>query len=774
MPAVTLSVNGASHTLQLEGDARLLTVLREELGLTGAKYGCGEGQCGACTVLVGDRAVRSCITAARTVAGQPITTIEGLAAGRSPAPRAAGVSRCRGAPVWLLHAGNDCERRRAAACHAQTRPIPDRARHERQPVPVRRLLARRGGHRGGRRDRGGHARAEERAMSPRRPATPPPVEPERYELASEPAYRFELRRREMLKLVGGGVLVGVLLERSAGAQESGRGNRLAEDLPDDVGAWVQVNDQGRIVVSTGKAEIGQNIRTSLTQAVADELRVPADAVTVVMADTARTPFDAGTFGSGTTPFMAPQLRRAAAAARAALIDLAAARWQVDVSELDAADGQVRHTRSGRTAAYGELTRGQRLARVIGEALMLPRSEWRLAGTPMLKVDGRAFVTGHHAYAYRHDPAADAPRRGRPPARHRRRPGVVRYRCRGGGRWGQCSARRRLHRSHGTRSRQRQTSGFARAGRLARVPHRITGGISSSTCGAAPHHRRTPRLYTPADWSRRVGVSRYDTLDATYTVAYIAHVPLEPRTAVAEWEESGLTVWTGTQRPFGVRRELADAFHLPVERIRSSVPDTGSAYGGKHTGETAIEAARLAKAAGRPVKVTWTREEEFTSVYFRPAGVIDVSSGLDADGRLLFWAFDNINAGTAGVRTPYAVPHQRIAFMEADSPLRQGSYRGLAATANNFARESHIDELASLAGLDPVEFRLRHIEDPRLKGVLQAAADRAKWGRTAGGAHLGIACGFEREATSRPQCQWRWKTAASFCGGSCVRSTAAPL
>src|SRR5205085_8629321 len=117
------------------------------------------------------------------------------------------------------------------------------------------------------------------------------------------------------------------------------------------------------------------------------------------------------------------------------------------------------------------------------------------------------------------------------------------------------------------------------------------------------------------------------LQQTYTVAYIAHAPLEPRAAVAEWNGDKLTVWTGTQRPFGVRSELAEAFHITKDKVRVIVPDTGSGYGGKHTGECAVEAARLAKAAGKPMKLVWTREEEFTWAYFRPAGVIDIKSGV---------------------------------------------------------------------------------------------------------------------------------------------------
>ena len=235
------------------------------------------------------------------------------------------------------------------------------------------------------------------------------------------------------------------------------------------------------------------------------------------------------------------------------------------------------------------------------------------------------------------------------------------------------------------------------------------------------------------------------LDATYTVAYIAHAPLEPRAAVAEWSDGGLTVWTGTQRPFGVRGELAEAFHLPEEKVRVIVPDMGSGYGGKHTGEAAVEAARLARAAGRPVKLVWTREEEFTWAYFRPAGVIDVRSGARPDGLVTAWEFHNYNSGPSAIRTPYEVANQKIEFHPVTSPLRQGSYRGLAATANHFARESHMDELAHALGLDPLAFRLKNLSEPRLKAVFEAAAEKFGWGkrRAEAGRGFGIAGGVEK-------------------------------
>jgi isoquinoline 1-oxidoreductase len=239
------------------------------------------------------------------------------------------------------------------------------------------------------------------------------------------------------------------------------------------------------------------------------------------------------------------------------------------------------------------------------------------------------------------------------------------------------------------------------------------------------------------------------LEATYTIAYIAHAPLEPRVGVAQWQDGKLTVWTGTQQPFGVRGSLAQAFGLAVDKVRVIVPDAGAGYGGKHTVDTAIEAARLAKAAGRPVKVVHTREEEFTWAYFRPAGVIDVRAGMAKDGTLTAWDFHNYNSGQSAVRGLYDVRQKREEYHSARSPLRQGSYRALASTANTFARESHINELAAIAGFDALEFRLKNLKDERLIAVLKAAAKQFGWGQVGRGqaptkGHgVGIAGGSEK-------------------------------
>jgi isoquinoline 1-oxidoreductase len=564
------------------------------------------------------------------------------------------------------------------------------------------------------------------------------MEPERYELFESPRYAFTLERREFMRVFGGGLVV-LVAAADLLAQESGRGRAQARGDNPSLAAWLHIDENGRVQVCTGKVEIGQNIRTSLAQTVADELRVPVASITMVMGDTDRTPFDQGTFGSLTTPRMAPQLAKAAATAREMLIDQAAARWQIDRGTLTARDGRV-VAADGRTVAYGDLTKGQALTgTVAANPATEPPAKWHVRGTAVRKVDGRAFVTGVHAYT------PDVTRPGllygrvvRPDgyggtltavndSRARALPGVTVVRD--GDFLGVVAPTER---------------GAARAAAALHATWSVPSGQPSSDTVYEYLKQHVERPVAPAIASLAMPPGVVRTFDATYRIPYIAHVPLEPRAAVAEWQDGKLTVWTGTQRPFGVRSELADAFRLSEDRVRVIVPDTGSGYGGKHTGDAAIEAARLAKAAGRPVKLVWTREEEFAWAYFRPAGVIDIRAGVDANGRILGWAFDNWNSGNSGIQTPYDIAAASNVFHPSKSPLRQGSYRALAATANHYAREMHMDAIARALVVDPLEFRLRHLKDERMRAVLMAVADRAGWAKPVGqGRARGIACGTEK-------------------------------
>jgi isoquinoline 1-oxidoreductase len=235
------------------------------------------------------------------------------------------------------------------------------------------------------------------------------------------------------------------------------------------------------------------------------------------------------------------------------------------------------------------------------------------------------------------------------------------------------------------------------------------------------------------------------VDASYTTAFVAPAALETRVAVAIWDDDGrLTIWTGTQSPFSVRAQVAEALELDEQDVRVIVPPTGGGFGGKHAAGVATEAAILAREIGEPVRVAWTRSEEFSVGTLRPAAVIDVAAGATSDGELTAWTFTNINSGQAAIATPYRVANQRIDYQPAESPLAQASYRALAANANNFARESHMDELAHRLGRDPVEFRLANLADKRLAAVLRAAAERFGWATEHDNTGRGIACGLEKE------------------------------
>ena len=539
-------------------------------------------------------------------------------------------------------------------------------------------------------------------------------------------------RRGFLRSLGGGFLVLLALDNESVAQESGSsGRRGAQNLPEVVSAWLHIAPDGRITGFTGKVEVGQNIRTSLTQAIADELRCSHASVRLVMGDTGLTPWDAGTFGSRTTPTMAPQLRRMASTAREALIDEAAKQWSADRSRLQIADGYVNQQGSGKRAAFGTLAAKIDWVHVVGQAeYVTPPSHWQVAGTNLPKVNAKEIVSGTHKYTSDHKvpgmlygrvlraPSFDAKLVSADTTAASKIPGVQVVRDGdfiGVAATDEQKAQKALLSINAKWEQKPQISA-----------RELFSYIEKSGSGAAPRQGE-------------------HALQSTYTVAYIAHVPLEPRAAVAEFQGDKLTVWTGTQRPFGVRGEVATALGLNEQQVRVLMPDAGSGYGGKHNGECAIEAARLAKGTRKPVKLIWSREEEFTWAYFRPAGVIQVSSALDKDGTLRAWDFHNFMSGPSGLQTPYEVADKSEQFHQVKSPLREGSYRGLASTANHFARECHMDELAAMLGMDPLAFRLKNLKNERLLAVLKAAAERFQWSSRKASASrgFGLSCGMEK-------------------------------
>jgi nicotinate dehydrogenase subunit B len=573
-------------------------------------------------------------------------------------------------------------------------------------------------------------------------------EPERYEFRALPMHQFALGRRDFFKIFGAGLAVFAVVKDAAAMQETAPGPHgfHNEELPKEIRAWLHIGEDGMVTGFVGKAEIGQNVRTSLAQTIADELGMPLDKVRMVLADTALTPFDAGTFGSRTTPTMTPQLRKVAAAARELLVEKAAKQWNVPAEKLVAGDGKVSDPASGKSLRYAELAR-EDLGKQTppAEDPVKPASQWTIAGQPVPKIDGRAFVTGGHRYTtdlrpekmlygkVLRPPAFGATLISYDDAAAKVIPGVV-----------------LVHDGDFVGAAAPTAAAAEAALAKVRVQWKEVPQISDSEIFSYLKKNAQPaqeERFRKSKGSVAEGLAAAaQKLEASYTVAYIAHAPLEPRAAVAQWSDGKLTVWMGTQRPFAVRDDLADIFHVPEKNVRVIVPDTGSAYGGKHTSDAGLEAARLARAAGgRPVKIIWTREEEFTWAYFRPAGVLEVKSGISADGKLTAWEFHNYHSGMSGIETPYAVANQLTQYHQVPLVLRCGSYRGLAAPVNHFARETQMDSLAHLAAMDPLQFRLANLADARMRTVLETGAKAFGWPREKQeeGQGFGVAAGYEK-------------------------------
>src|ERR1043166_6842986 len=295
----------------------------------------------------------------------------------------------------LLHFRNDYVGERAARQKSEAESRRNHYRHERQHLPMRDLSA---NHRGDsnrfRTGKGGCVMIDEQTFIDE-------IEVERYELFEAPHYNFHFDRRDFIKTFGLGIVFIVpaarALAQQRGTGESGRGGSN-QSLPNDIDAWIHVDEKGEVTAFTGKVEVGQNTRTTLTQSVADELHVPVDSVRLVMGDTDLTPFDMGTFGSRSTPTMAPQLRKAAAAAREMLIAMAADQLNVAPGDLRIVDARFLNHDKSKTLTLAEVAKGRKLVKVIPDNITITQpKDWTIAGTSVTKVDAAKYVTGKHQY-----------------------------------------------------------------------------------------------------------------------------------------------------------------------------------------------------------------------------------------------------------------------------------------------------------------------------------------------------------------------------------------
>ena len=596
-------------------------------------------------------------------------------------------------------------------------------------------------------------------------------------------------RREFLQHSGALVVSFALFGRAA-AQEAGRAGSDGTlpgslDKAPWLDAWIRIDADNRVTVFTGKCELGQGIKTALMQVAAEELDVELARVTIVTADTAKTPNEGFTAGSNSMKDSGTALRNAAAQAREILLERAASRLDAQVAALTVQDGTVA-TRDGRRVTYGELIEGQQLhVEVRPAARFKDPKAYRIVAKSIARVDIPAKVAG--GIAYIHDlrlpgmlharvlrppgygavlesvdaAAVEAIARGVKVVRDGNFLAVVAPR-----EWTAVKALRRLR----SAARWREDAGLPD---IARLPAAL---LAMPAQDVVVEERRD-----------KVAVAK--TLEATYTRHYQAHASMGPSCAVAQLKDGMLTVWSHTQGVYPDREAIAEMLAMPEARVRVVHMEGAGCYGHNGADDAAADAALIAsRLSGSPVRVQWMREDENRWEPFGSAMVAKVRGGLDASGRIVSWDYavwsctHSTRPGGAGAllaaqhkskgfkpETPkvrrsadgmgdrnavplYAFPSLRVVhhFLP-DMPLRVSALRALGAYLNVFALEGFMDELAQAAGADPVEFRLEHLEDPRARAVVQLAAKRFGWANPQRTPGRGRGFGFARYKNSAAYC-----------------------
>lgn len=523
--------------------------------------------------------------------------------------------------------------------------------------------------------------------------------------------------------------------------------------------WLAIEPDGTVTVYSGKVELGTGTRTALAQIVAEELDVPFARVRMVMGDTARTPDEGYTAGSMTVERGGDALRQAAAEARAALLEMASERLDAAPQDLVMRDGVIadRH-HPDRTVSYAGLMGGKRFEREItGNAPLKPADQYRVVGTSAPRVDLPAKVTGQPVFVQDlRLPGMLHGRVVRPPSPGAQLaslaeasvadvPGVRIVRL---GHFVGVVAPREEH--------------AARAAQQLKVEWRETTTLEPlddwyESLKTQPTEDEEPVNAGDVDDALAQAAAR---LDATYYQPFHAHASLGPSCAVADVREDGVTVWCSTQGPYPLRDALAQLLGRPPDQVRLVHAEGAGGYGHNGADDVAADAVLLSRAVGAPVRVQWSRQDEFVWEPKAAAMRMELRAGMDARGRVIAWQYEvwspthtgrpRFAAQLLAAQTIAGQPHpaprffygaernaptnydfsnQRVTLHYlARVPLRTSSFRTLGGTGNTFANESFMDELAAAAQADPLEFRLRHLTDPRAREVLQAAADAAGWDR----------------------------------------------
>jgi nicotinate dehydrogenase subunit B len=764
-----LTVNGAERSVTCEPDTPLLDVLRHDLGLTGPRFGCGMGLCGACMVLIEGQARPSCDLPVSAVGGGVIT-VEGLPAGGRLHPVQQAFIDEQAAQCGYCTSGMVI----AAAGLLHDRPAPTE-QEAREALDGN--LCRCGAH-------GRIIRAVLKAAG--RTSDGPAV------ILDPPAGQLPARQAPVRVPAGGASAAEgpVPTPPSASPGPLSVGPAVpsgASPLPADLAAnpvlarWLDFSRDGKVTIRIGKVEYGQGIWTALAQVAAEELQVALARVRVAPVSTATSPDEGVTAGSLSVEDSGSALRQACAQARGLLLDAAARGLEVPRAALDVADGQIRTADGPTRLSYWTLAQPGLLDRPAEVPVpSRPPGQWSVAGRSARRLDIPDKVTGRPRFL--HDlilPGMAYGRMVRPPARAAELTGLAdpdldreAVLVRDGSFLGVVAPT--------DRAALRAAGRVARAARWRTAPSLPDPRDLRGFMLAAASEAQTV-VDQPGGGAGRAAAR---TLTAEFTRPFLAHASVAPSCAIARWDGGSVTVWSHSQGIFLLRDAIAAGLGLDAAQVTVHYVEGAGVYGQNGADDVAADAVLLARAVpGQAVRVQWTREDEMCWSPLGPAMLARISAGLDAGGRIVTWRQDVWSNGFMGRPTMggdprllalthlaggrpmppapdlqpanwmgasrNAVPGYDIPGMQVtrhrllDMPIRTSSLRALGAHLNVFAIESFMDELAAAAGADPVAFRLAHLSDPRARQVLTEAARMAGWDTRGRGDGTGYGAGVAR-------------------------------
>ena len=549
---------------------------------------------------------------------------------------------------------------------------------------------------------------------------------------------------------------------------------------------IAIWDDGSITALNGHVDLGTGIRTALAQIVAEELDVGLDRVNMVLGNTACAPNQGATIASASIQIHAMPLRVAAAQARAWLVAKAAMLFKVDAALLVVRDGRVSVSGSENASVSYALLVGQQhieLPLAPDTPLKSP-ADYRIVGTSTERLDIPAKATGQLTFV--HDMRLPGMLHGRvvrPPYAGADHGDFI-------GNTLESVDESSIAHIPGIRAVVviRDFVGIVaereehaeQALRELRVQWKVWPGLANlddleQALRSNPSTQR--RLIDEGDVDAALAVAA-QVMPRTYVWPYQMHASLGPSCAVADWQEvpprsptscgslppkgavsrlgrapaaeHRLTVWAGSQNPHVLRADLARLMGLADVSIDVIRMEASGCYGRNCADDVAADAALLSRAVGAPVRVQLTREQENAWEPKGAAQLMQVNGGLTGDGSVAAYDFQTsypsngaptlallltrtiepsaqaYEMGDRTARPPYGYANLRVSVNDMAPMLRASWLRGVSALPNAFAHESYIDELATAAGVDPVEFRLRYLAEPRAAELVRATAARANW------------------------------------------------